>query len=243
VSDGHALLCALSIVLVYRGARMALASSLVRRPRGVVTLLTCGVLATLPPAYARAQAAGVPTSSITAPASTASGASPEPPPSSAAPTAAPTEPADPGEPDADASIEAPAPISASAGGRAELERRLHELEQERAHWTNLWPWVTVGTGATAVLLGTVVGAAAAFDCEPDTTCAAAPWATLIVVVGAAIGTVGAIWLVRTDAGIRELEVQTQRVRADLEQLEHGRVRRNRGFAALDSPPLRLRMSF
>jgi hypothetical protein len=222
---------------------MALASFLVRRPRGVVTLLTCGVLATLPAARAGAQAAGVPSSSITAPGPAASGASPEPAPSSAAPTAAPTEPSDPGEPEADASIEAPAPVSASAGGRAELERRLHELELERAHWTNLWPWVTVATGAGAVLLGTIVGAAAAFDCEPDTTCAAAPWATLIVVVGAAVGTAGAIWLVRTDAGIRELEIQTRRVRADLEQLEHARIRRDRGVATLASPPLTLRLSF
>jgi hypothetical protein len=222
---------------------MALASVLVRRPRGVVTLLTCSVLATLSAARASAQAAGVPSSSMTAPGAAASGASSEPAPSNAAPATVPTESADPAEPDADASVEAPAPVSATAGGRAELERRLHELEQERAHWTNFWPWLTVGTGATAVLLGTAVGVGAAFDCKPDTTCAAPPWATLIVVVGAAIGTAGAIWLVRTDAGISELDIQTKRVRSDLEQLNRAQLRRDRGFATLDSPPLNLRASF
>lgn len=222
---------------------MALASSFLRRQRGVATLLTCSVLATLSAAHASAQAAGAPSSSITAPGSAASGASSEPAPSSAAPVTAPTESPDPAEPDADASIEVPAPVSATAGSRAELERQLHELEQERVHWTNFWPWLTVGTGAATVVLGSAMGVGAAFDCKPNTTCAAAPWATLIVVVGAAIGTAGAIWLVRTDDEIRQLEIQTQRVRSDLDQLDHARLRRDRGFAALASPPLTLSASF
>ena len=218
---------------------MALASSLARSLLALAAFLTCAA-ATL---GASAQApSGMPSASITAPGPAAAGASDEPA-AAAAEAAAPQAGAIAEDPSSEASVEAPAPTTSSAGGRAELERKLHELEQERAHWTNFWPWVVVGTGIGMTALGTVVGVGAAFDCEPDTTCAAPPWATLFVVVGVAIGTAGSLWLLRTDAGIRQLELQTQRVRMDLDQLNHARLLRERGFAQLGSTPLNLRLSF
>jgi hypothetical protein len=184
----------------------------------------------------------MPSASITAPGPAASGAVDEPA-AAAAEAAAPQADATAEDPASDGSVEAPAPTTSSAGGRAQLELKLHELEQERAHWTNFWPWAVVGTGIGVTALGTVVGVGAAFDCEPNTTCAAPPWATLFVVVGVAIGTAGSLWLLRTDSGIRQLELQTQRVRMDLDQLNHTRLLRERGFTRLDSAPLNLRLSF
>lgn len=222
---------------------MVLASFLVCRPRDLVAVLTCVVFAFVSVAGVRAQdASGVPSASVTAPGAAASGASVER-------AAAATKEATPAPDSSEAelappdSVEVPAPTVANAGGRAELERRLHELEYERAHWTNFWPWLVVGTGIGVTALGTVVGVGAAFSCEQGTTCAAPPWATLFVVVGVAIGAAGSLWLVRTDAGIRELEIQTQRVRTDLEQLNHARLSRERGFAPLGSAPLNLHLTF
>jgi hypothetical protein len=199
---------------------------------GLACLLCC-VLASVA-AAAHAQAPGV-TPPVTAPEGAAAGA-PAP-----AAEAAPSEPL---PSDTDGTVEAPAPVASSAGGRAALEQRLHELERERAHWTNFWPWLVVGTGATMVLTGTIMGVARAFSCEENTKCSSPPWATLIVVVGAAVGSVGGVWLVATDNGIRELEIQTNRVRMDIEQLDHAQLRLERGVAKLsEAPALNLHVRF
>jgi hypothetical protein len=182
---------------------------------------------------AHAQSPGGVTPPVTAPEGTAAGALAEPR------EAAPAEPL-PSE--IDQAVEAPAPVSSGAGNRAQLEQRLHELEHERAHWTNFWPWFVVGTGATLVLTGTIMGVARTFSCEQDTKCSSPPWATLIVVLGAGIGSVGGVWLVATDNGIRELEIQTNRVRRDIEQLDHAQLR-HREVAKLDAPALNLHFSF
>jgi hypothetical protein len=206
------------------------------RRYGLASLLCCVVASlTAGAAGARAQAPGV-TGPVTAPAGTAAAASAEPAPTTAAAGAQ-------LDSDMDPTVEVAAPVASSSVNRGTLEKRLHDLETERAHWTNFWPWLVVGTGAGMVLTGAVVGAESTFSCEPDTACQAPPWATLVVVIGVAIGTVGTIWLVRTDAGIRELEIQTKRVRMDLEQLDHARLMRDRGFAKLSSAPLNLRLAF
>jgi hypothetical protein len=201
---------------------------------GLASLLCC-VLASFA-AGASAQAPGV--DAVAAPAGTAAHASPESVPTTAAEGAQPDVGVAGMDADMDASVEVAAPVAGSSSNRAELERRLKVLELERAHWTNFWPWFAVATGAGVTLTGTIVGVASTFSCEPETTCAAPPWATLVVVVGAAIGTAGAIWLLRTDAGIRELEIQTQRVRMDLEQLDHAQLR-SRGFAKQSAFNVRL----
>ncbi len=200
------------------------------RRYGLASLLCC-VLASVT-AAARAQAPAI-SAPVEAPPGVAADASADPPPASAAEVA----------PLEDDSVEVAAPVAASSGNRNALEKRLHDLEAERAGWTNFWPWLVVGTGAAAVLTGTLVGVESTFRCEPDTTCAAPPWATLFVVAGVAIGTAGTLWLVRTDAGIRELEIQTQRVRMDLEQLDHARLLRSQGFAKLSAAPLNVRLAF
>lgn len=204
------------------------------RRYGLASLLCCVVVASLT-AGAQAQAPGV-TGPVTAPAGTAAAAGAEPAPTADAAGAQ-------LGPELDGTVEVAAPVASSSGNRVALERRLHELETERAHWTNFWPWLVVGTGSGIVLTGAAVGAERTFSCEPDTACQAPPWATLAVVIGVAIGTVGAIWLVRTDAGIRELEIQTKRVRMDLEQLDHTRLVRDRGFAKLAPAPFNLRLAF
>jgi hypothetical protein len=217
---------------------MASASFAARR---LAAFLICAVLAVVSATVANAQApSGIPSSTLATP----SGPRADEPPAAAAAEEAnpPDTSAETAEP-ADTSVEAPAPAPASAGSRTELERTLHELEYERAHWTNLWPWVAVGSGIGMTALGTVIGVGAAFRCEPNTECASAPWATLLVVVGVAVGTAGTIWLIRTDQGIRELDIQTHRVRTDLDALNHARLVRERGFATLGTTPLNLHFDF
>lgn len=116
------------------------------------------------------------------------------------------------------------------------------LDGERAKTSNLWPWVTVATGATAVFAGTLIGVVSAFGCTPNTLCAAPPISPLIVVVGAGIGTAGAIWLVRIDDDIRDIELKKTKIQNDLELLDRASLR-SRGIATLGTPTLQFSASF
>jgi hypothetical protein len=200
------------------------------RRYGLAGLLCCTVASFAAAVHAQSPGVSPP---VTAPPGTEAGATAEP---------AEVTPEEPLPSDTDGTVEAPAPVAGNASGRAALERRLHELEHERAHWTNFWPWFVVGTGVTLVLTGTVMGVARAFSCEQNTECSSPPWATLIVVLGVGVGSVGAVWLVATDNSIRELEIQTNRVRMDIEQLDRAQLR-SRGVAKVGTPALNLRFSF
>jgi hypothetical protein len=134
---------------------------------------------------------------------------------------------------------APPSVGASAGSRRALSAELVQLQRERTETTNLWPWLTVGAGVTAVVVATAVGAAKTFSCDPG--CEAPPWVGLVAVVGATVGTAGAIWLVRVDHDIRELELQKRKVETDLQQLDIARLRMQRGTRA--APAVSLHWSF
>lgn len=106
---------------------------------------------------------------------------------------------------------APAPIPDS--GVAKLELNLKAVNDERAHTTNLVPWLTVGIGAAAVVVGASVGAGYALDC--DQKCESPNWVTFAVVGGATVATLGAIWVLHRDADIRELESQRYQLEQEL----------------------------
>jgi hypothetical protein len=131
---------------------------------------------------------------------------------------------------------APPGVAAGADSQRALREQLSQLREERSETTNLWPWLAVGAGASAVLVATVVGTAKTFSC--DEGCEAPPWVGLVAVVGATIGTVGAIWLVRVDRQITEIELQQRKVQGDLQLLEHARLRRERGTRAAPAASLR-----
>jgi hypothetical protein len=162
----------------------------------------------------------------------------------AEPAAAP-EALPPAEAPLDADLDEPAvqPVSAASGERAEIEKRIRALALEREDTTNLLPWLTVILGAATVLAGTVTGVASAFECKPDEAgCESPPWAEFAVVLGIAIGSAGAVWLVRTDRGIAELELKRTKLQYDLDRLEAGRARRS-GLARAPASQLRLKLEF
>lgn len=247
--------------MVYFGRRMVLASLLPRRGGGLFAVvtwvaLTSGIVSPLAGQESAAvpPAAGAPVAAPAAAATPIPAASPAPVQTPAAPAAAaaaetPAQPAEAAPPEAAAPIEAaddvgtelpPPPASAGQNSRAELERRLRELEDDRT--SNFLPWLVVATGATAVVVGAGVGVASAFDCEPNTECSAPPWATLFVVAGTAVGSLGAVWLVRANASIAEFELKKHQIKLDLEQLDRAHDRRA-GLARSGSTALNVRVSF
>ncbi|HKP62790.1 MAG TPA: hypothetical protein VJV78_38905 [Polyangiales bacterium] len=134
-------------------------------------------------------------------------------------------------------------VSAAAGERAELEKQLQAVTLERENSSNLWPWLSIALGATAVVTGTTVGVARSFECEVDEPgCNAPPWAELTVVIGMLIGTLGTVWLVRTNHAINELELKKDKIRYDLDRLDAARARRT-GLARASGSQLQWTLQF
>jgi hypothetical protein len=135
------------------------------------------------------------------------------------------------------------PVSAGSGERAELEKQLQAVTREREESSNLLPWLTIGLGIASVVTGTTTGVVSSFGCKPDEGgCDAPPWAALAVVVGAAISTAGAIWLVRTNEGIAELELKKNQLKYDLDRLD-ARREHGTGLARAGASELRWTLEF
>jgi hypothetical protein len=118
-----------------------------------------------------------------------------------------------------AASEVAAPSAADAGNaerRAEIERSLAELRDEEGSAPRLWPIVTITLGVTAVLLAATSGAASAISC--DDSCSAGAWQGPTVVGGAAVTTLGILWLRWTDADLREIDTARSRLETERERL-------------------------
>lgn len=104
----------------------------------------------------------------------------------------------------------------------------------------LWPIVTLSAGVSAVVVGTVFGAAKAASCDGD--CGTLPWVSAAVVIGAAVGSAGAVWLLLTNRDMRELDSKIERLRRDIERSERSSLLR-REQALAPRPLLHVRLSF
>lgn len=113
----------------------------------------------------------------------------------------------------------------------EIRLELKKIEDERAHSSNLLPWVTVGVGAGTVLVSALAGAVHTLRCDPG--CATPNWVAFAVVAGSLVGTVGAIWLIRTDVDLRELDSRRYQLQEELHQYELARLRRDPTLARSD----------
>ena len=150
---------------------------------------------------------------------------------------------------ADAELEAPAEAEPSAQGAAaaqlefskkqadHVRLQLQQLEQDRA---NPWfPRVTLAVGLGVALLGTIVGAVNTFDCK--SACSAPTWVSAAVVGGAAVGALGAIWVVRTDTDLTRTELEKQHLLYELERWERVALVRERALARA-APQLTFRLA-
>jgi hypothetical protein len=86
------------------------------------------------------------------------------------------------------------------------------------------PWITVGVGAGTVLVSAIAGAVHTLSCDPG--CDTPNWVAFAVVAGSVVGTLGAIWLIRTDADLRELDSRRYQLQEELHQYELARARRD-----------------
>jgi len=111
---------------------------------------------------------------------------------------------------------------------ANLKVRLQQVQRERDGMTNLWPWLVVGAGAGAALFATATGAGYALACHGE--CGTHSWVAAVVVVGVGVATLGAIWLIRSDRDIAEVESRRYQIERDLERVDRATAQRDRAQA-------------
>jgi hypothetical protein len=117
----------------------------------------------------------------------------------------------------------PSETAFSNGQIANLHVQLQQLESERANlW---WPRLVVGAGLGASVLAAGVGAGHALAC--DGKCSTPPWVSLVVVVGAAVGVLGTIWLLRTELDVKQLELRKHHIEDELERWNQSALQRQR----------------
>jgi hypothetical protein len=141
-------------------------------------------------------------------------------------------------PASDSSSEATEPsVAAFSNGQiANLHVQLQQLESERANlW---WPRLVVGAGLGASVLAAGVGAGHAFACDGE--CSTPPWVSLVVVVGAAVGVLGSIWLLRTEVDVARVELRKHHIEYELERWNQSALQRQRVRA--EGPQLSVRFA-
>jgi hypothetical protein len=129
---------------------------------------------------------------------------------------------------ADDVAETPAPLGSATDARRAAELRAQLRHESAQHVNNLWPWLTLGVGAGAVLVGVVGGAGYVLACDGE--CGTTPWVSALVVVGAGVATLGTIWLLRINADNAQVESRTRRLERELDRLDHAAGPRNRALA-------------
>jgi hypothetical protein len=156
----------------------------------VMLVVRAGVLASLVPTHALAQAsvpAQAPAESAPAESAATAEAAAEPTVDSPAPA-----------PDAVLSEDMMAPSSQGLSADAEraqlakLRAELLQLEREQDDVDQVLPWSVLALGAAAVIVGTVLGIERASAC--DASCPGPFWPSWLVVGGATVGTLGLVWL-------------------------------------------------
>jgi hypothetical protein len=129
---------------------------------------------------------------------------------------------------ADDVVEPPAPIGTATDARRVTELKAQLQHESAQHVNNLWPWLTLGVGAGAVLVGALGGAGYVLACDGE--CGTTPWVSVLVVAGAGVATLGTIWLLRINADNAQVESRTRRLERELDRLDHAAGLRNRAQA-------------
>jgi hypothetical protein len=102
---------------------------------------------------------------------------------------------------------------------AELQVELAEVNAEHDEASTLGPWLVIGVGTASVLTGATIAAIDGLTCDEPCDVSATPGAA--VMLGAAVATVGLLWLRWTEADIEEIETRRHAIERDLQyrQLE------------------------
>jgi hypothetical protein len=106
-------------------------------------------------------------------------------------------------------------------GLDQAELRLQQARDDRAQASRLLPWLTLSVGATSMIVAATAGAIKALAC--DTTCDTPNWVAFTVVAGAAVTTLGTVWVVHRDADIRELDSHVYHLEQELERVRLSRT--------------------
>jgi ElaB/YqjD/DUF883 family membrane-anchored ribosome-binding protein len=106
--------------------------------------------------------------------------------------------------------------SEQAFGTSKLQSQLRDLSAERDSYSRFLPWLTVGVGAATTLGGAIAGVGYALGC--DTGCSSPAWVGMVVVTGTFVATIGAVWVVHADAGLRELDSRRYYLQQELDRI-------------------------
>ena len=99
---------------------------------------------------------------------------------------------------------------------AQIERDLALLRDEEASTTRLLPMLTIALGVATVVTAATVGAVQALSCND--TCRADAWQGVTVIGGAAVATVGVLWLRWTNDDLRELGSRRYRLERERDDI-------------------------
>lgn len=106
---------------------------------------------------------------------------------------------------------------AQALRKQELAAEIARVVKEREDTHRLLPWLVTATGVAVLALGLSVGIGRTLSCEHS--CSTPAWAGWTVVAGATLGMGGAIWIVRKNADISELDRRRDQLELQLKEVE------------------------
>lgn len=105
-----------------------------------------------------------------------------------------------------------------------VELRLEATKREREEYSLLLPRLALGLGIAGALAGAIGGAVHVIGC--DGTCDTVPWVAFAAVAGVSLATLGAIWTIRAEADVRELDSQRYQLEQELERVRLSRLSRD-----------------
>jgi len=102
--------------------------------------------------------------------------------------------------------------------------RLAAARSERAQASTFLPWFTVLVGSGVMVGSGIASAVNVLRCPA--TCGPVNLALFAVVGGAAVATLGAIWLIEAERGLRELDSHQYQLEQELERVRLSRLSRD-----------------
>jgi hypothetical protein len=105
-----------------------------------------------------------------------------------------------------------------------VRERLAAARSERAQASTFWPWFTLLVGGGITLGSGVASAVNVLSCPGS--CGPLNAALFTLVGGAAITTLGAIWVIEAERGIRELDSHQYHLEQELERVRLSRLSRD-----------------
>jgi hypothetical protein len=101
-------------------------------------------------------------------------------------------------------------------GASRLDSDLLKVEAERENYSRFWPWFTLTTGAALTAGSVAVGAGHVFGC--DNGCSTSAWIGILVATGTLVATLGTIWVVRSNAGLAEIDSRRYHLQQEIERI-------------------------